>query len=260
MNEPRPTYWQAKFKIKTLSQIWRPQIPHPVPELRIGLKKKPPMQQFFEFCKLWVMSNHSQIWFHFHTGHILILILGKLILRRTVHKGFPCFSPVLRVKFVGCSNYLWLTQAFCLALSSVLSRNGYFLIIWYPLNRWTCCVVYPLPVCRRTPKDSDIFLVWEKDQQKKAKFASKHSSGSRRISGLPLKRQRKINRQAPLPMKRLFGQCAVADECANKDLHTHWKHTRTDHWKYTRTHTFKIHKKSSLKIHKKRSFKIHWNW
>ena len=60
-------------------------------------------------------------------------------------------------------------------------------------------VVYPLPVCRRTPQDSDIFLVWEKDQQKQNKFASKHSSGPRRISGLPLKRQRKINRQAPLP-------------------------------------------------------------
>ena len=127
-------------------------------------------------------------------------------------------------------------------------------------------VVYPLPVCRRTPQDSDIFLVWEKDQQKQNKFASKHSSGPRRISGLPLKRQRKINRQAPLPMKRLFGQCAVADECANKDLHTHWKHTRTDHWKYTRNahwkytriahwrcirpHTLKIHKIGSLKIRK----------
>ena len=118
-------------------------------------------------------------------------------------------------------------------------------------------VVYPLPVCRRTPQDSDIFLVWEKDQQKQNKFASKHSSGPRRISGLPLKRQRKINRQAPQPMKRLFGQCAVADECANKDLHTHWKHTRTDHWKYARTHTLKIHKKCSLKIHKNCSLKMH---
>ena len=120
-------------------------------------------------------------------------------------------------------------------------------------------VVYPLPVCRRTPQDSDIFLVWEKDQQKQNKFASKHSGGPRRISGLPLKRQRKINRQAPQPMKRLFGQCAVADECANKDLHTHWKHTRTDHWKYARTHTLKIHKKCSLKIHKNCSLKIHKN-
>ena len=100
--------------------------------LNYGLdwKRSLKCSNFFEFCKLWVMSNHSQIWFHFHTGHILILILGKLILRRTVHKGFPCFSPVLRVRFVGCSNYLWLTQAFCLAHSSVLregiKKNDFF--------------------------------------------------------------------------------------------------------------------------------------
>ena len=117
-------------------------------------------------------------------------------------------------------------------------------------------VVYPLPVCRRTPQDSDIFLVWEKDQQKQNKFASKHSSGPRRISGLPLKRQRKINRQAPQPMKRLFGQCAVADECANKDLHTHWKHTRADHWN-TQERT---HWKFTRNAHWKYTRIAHWKY
>ena len=81
------------------------------------------IEAIFEFYNYCVMSNHTQVWFDFHSGHIWILILGKLLLRRTVHEGFPCFSPVLRVRFVGCSNYLWLTQAFCLAHSSVLSRN-----------------------------------------------------------------------------------------------------------------------------------------